>query len=152
MRSQNDIVRTLRDALVAIEELKTAQPVGSDQLVATRYDSGLAYDTQVTITAPFQSVGSSFKLMRITVERDIEVPGSILLSEMIPKLMYTNGTRISNWTAPSSTSYGISPINSDDLTKNTYLLFIVAPTNTVMRLKVYTVANAKVNFTIEDLI
>jgi len=152
VRGNNDIIKMLRDIQLEIDELKTAQPVGTNQLVVKPYDSGAAYDRQVTITAPFQSVGSSFKLMRLTVE-GVDIAGNrILLSEVIPELQYTNGNRISNWGGPSSTGYGLSPITSDDTTKNTYLLFIVAPTNTIMRVKFYIVANAKVSFTLEDLI
>lgn len=152
MRGNNDMVRIMRDILLDLDELKTVQPVGTNQIVAKPYNSGAAYDRQVTITAPFQSAGSSFKLMRITVTPTKLTPNNILLSEVIPELKYTNGNRISNWGGPSSTSYGISKINGQDATKNTYLLFIVAPTNTVMRLKVWITANAEVTFNIEDLI
>lgn len=151
-RSSNDLVRAMRDLLTDIDELKTAQRVGTNQIITKPYDSGAAYDQQVTVTAPFQSAGSSFKLMRITVIPDNLTPNNILLSEVIPELKYTDGTRISNWGGPSSTSYGISKINGADATRNTYLLFIVAPTNTVMRLKLWITANAKVSFTLEDLI
>ena len=142
----------LRDMQLEIDELKTAQQVGTNQLVVKPYDSGATYDRQVTITAPFQSVGSSFKLMRITITGDNLEGNRILLSELIPELQYTNGARVSNWGGPSSTGYGVSPINSDDATKNTFLLFIVAPTNTIMRVKLYIIANADVSFTLEDLI
>jgi hypothetical protein len=152
MRGNNDMVRIMRDILLDLDELKTVQPVGTNQIVAKPYDSGAAYDRQVTITAPFQSVGSSFKLMRITVIPTNLTPNNILLSEVIPELRYTNGTKISNWPYVASTGFGISKINSEDITRNTYLLFIVAPTNTVMRLKLWITANASVSFTIEDLI
>lgn len=153
IRNQNDIVRMMRDLMLEIEELKTTQPVGSNQIVVKKYDTGAAYDAQYTITAPFQSVGSSFKLLRITVMPEQLTENNILLSEVIPELRYTNGNRVSNWGSPSSTGYGISKITDpDDLTKNTYLLFIVAPTNTIMRLKTYVIANAKVTFNVENLI
>lgn len=152
MRGNNDLVRQLRDILLDLDELKTVQGVGTNQIVVKPYDSGAAYDRQVMITAPFQSAGSSFKLMRITVIGTKLTDNNILLSEVIPELRYTNGTKISNWPYVSSTSFGISKINSDDVTRNTYLLFIVAPTNTVMRLKTWVTANAEVTFTIEDLI
>lgn len=152
-RSPNDIIRLMRKVLLDIDELKTSQPVGTNQIVVKRYDTGAPYDQQVTITAPFQSLGSSFKLMRITVIPENLTDNNILLSEVIPELQYTNGARISNWGGPSSTGYGVSRITDpDDLTKNTYLLFIVAPTGTIMRLKTYIVANAKTSFTVEDLI
>lgn len=151
-RSTNDLVRNIRDLLNDIDELKTAQQVGSDQIITKPYDSGAAYDAQVTVTAPFQSAGSSFKLMRITVIPDNFTPNNILLSEVIPELKYTNGVRISNWGGPSSTGYGISKINGNDASRNTYLLFMVAPTGTVERLKLWITANAKVSFTLEDLI
>lgn len=152
IRSDNNLVRVLRDILTDIDELKTAQQVGTNQIITKPYDSGAAYDQQVTVTAPFQSVGSSYKLMRITVIPDSLTPNNILLSEVIPELKYTNGTRISNWPTNYSTSYGISKINGEDASRNTYLLFIVAPTNTVMRVKLWITANAKVSFTLEDLI
>lgn len=142
----------MRDILTAIDELKTSQPVGSNQLVVKPYDTGAAYDQQVTVDAPFQSAGSSFKLMRITVIPVKLTPNNILLSEVIPELKLTNGTRITNWGGPSSRGYGLSKISGDDFTKNTYLLFIVAPDDTVVRLKTYVVANAEVTFTVEDLI
>jgi len=153
IRSNNDIIKMLRKVLIDIDELKTSQPVGTNQIVVKPYDTGAAYDAQYTITAPFQSVGSSFKLLKITVTPDALTDNNILLSEVIPELKYTNGVRISNWGGPSSTGYGISPITDpNDLGKNTYLLFIVAPTGTIMRLKTYIVANAKVTFTVQDLI
>lgn len=152
MRGNDDIVRKMRNILLAFDELKTVQPVGKNQIVAKHYDSGETYDDEVTITAPFQSAGSSFKLMRITVIPETLTANNILLSEVIPELKYTNGTKISIWPYVSSTGYGISKINGDDATRNTYLLFIVAPTNTVMRLKLWIVANATVSFTIEDII
>ena len=153
IRNQNDIVRMMRDLMLEIEELKTTQPVGSNQIVVKKYDTGASYDAQYTITAPFQSVGSSFKLLRITVTPEQLTENNILLSEVIPELRYTNGNRVSNWGSPSGTGYGISKITDpDDLTKNTYLLFIVAPTNTIMRLKTYVIANAKVTFNVENLI
>lgn len=151
MRGQNDLVRTMRQILLDLDELKTVQPVGTNQIVVKPHDSGAAYDRQVTVTAPFQSQGSSFKLMRITVIPEKLTPNNILLSEVIPELKYTNGNRISNWGGPNSTSYGISKINGEDPTRNTYLLFIVAPTNTVMRVKLWLYANAEVTFTLEDL-
>ena len=153
VRSQNDIVRQVRDLLLQIEELKTTQPVGTNQIVVKKYDTGAAYDAQYTITAPYQSVGSSFKLLRITVTPDELTENNILLSEVIPELRYTNGNRVSNWGGSISTNYGLVKITDDeDLARNTYLLFIVAPTNTVMRLKTYIIANAATSFTVEDLI
>ena len=153
MRGQNDIVRMMRDILLDLDEMKNTQPVGTNQIVVKKFAKGGAYDAQYTITAPFQSVGSSFKLLRITVTPTKLTPNNILLSEVIPELRYTNGNRVSNWGGSSSTSYGISKITDpNDLTKNTYLLFIVAPTNTIMRLKTYVIANAEVNFTVEDMI
>lgn len=152
IRGDNNLVRALRDLLIDIDELKTAQQVGTNQIITKPYDSGAAYDAQVTVSAPFQSAGSSFKLMRITVIPTELTPNNILLSEVIPELKYTNGVRISNWGGPSSTSYGISKINGNDPTRNTYLLFMVAPTGTVERVKVWITANAKVTFTLEDLI
>lgn len=153
MRGQNDIVRMMRDMLLDLDEMKNTQPVGTNQIVVKKFAKSGAYDTQYTITAPFQSVGSSFKLLRITVTPTKLTPNNILLSEVVPELRYTNGNRVSNWGGPTSTSYGISKITDpNDLTKNTYLLFIVAPTNTIMRLKTYVIANAEVNFTVEDMI
>lgn len=153
LRNQNDLVRTLRNILLAIDELKTAQPVGSNQIKTKPHDSGAPYDRQMTISAPFQSVGSSFKLMRITVIPERLTANNILLSEVIPELTYLNGNRVSGWPANNgSTGYGLSRINGPDPTNNVYLLFIVAPTNTVMRLKVWITANAAVSFTVEDLI
>lgn len=152
MRGQNDLVRIMRQILLDLDELKTVQPVGTNQIVAKHYDTGAAYDRQFTVTAPFQSEGSSFKLMRITVIPNNLTPNNILLSEVIPELKYTNGAKISNWPYVSSTGFGISKINGEDTTRNTYLLFIVAPTNTVMRLKLWIIANAEVTFTLEDLI
>ena len=152
IRSDNNLVRTLRDLLIDIDELKTAQQVGSDQIVTKPYDSGVAYDMQVTVTAPFQSAGSSFKLMRITVIPDSLTPNNILLSEVIPELRYTGGTKFSNWPYDTSRSWGISKINGNDPTRNTYLLFIVGPTGMILRTKLWITANAKVSFTLEDLI
>ena len=150
-RSNNDVIRMLRNILTQIDELKTSQPVGTNQIVVKPYDTGAAYDAQYAITAPFQSVGSSFKLLRITVIPQNLTENNILLSEVIPELRDLSGNRISNW-GGSIAGYGLSEISDDDLVSNSYLLFMVAPTGTQVRLKTYVIANAEVTFTVEDLI
>lgn len=153
MRGNDDLVRTMRNILLDLDELKTVQPVGSNQIVVKPYDTGAAYDRQVTPTAGFQAVGSTFKLMRVTVIPTKLTPNNILLSEVVPEIRYTNGTRLSSWPGDGgATSYGISKINGEDPSRNTYLIMMIAPTGTTFRVKIWVTANAEVTFTLEDLI
>lgn len=156
MRSQNDLIRAMRDILRDIDELKTAQMVGTDQIVAKPYETAAPYDLQFSITAPFQSVGSSVKAIRITVTPTDMPPGNILISDIVPELRYTNGNRVSNWdfvnnTVILDTTYFIVNIDTENSSRNVYLLGIIAPTNTVMRLKTHITANATVGFTLEEM-
>lgn len=156
VRGDNSIVTQVRDILQAIDELNTTQPVGSSQIVAKPYETGAAYDRQFSITAPFQSVGSSVKAIRIDVEPTDMPEGNILLSDIVPELRYTNGVRVSNWNAAGQyieldTFYFLVLIDSAQDDQNSYILGIVAPTNTVMRLKVHITANATVGFTLTEL-
>lgn len=154
MRGYNDLVRQMRDILQALDELKTAQPVGTSQIVAKPYATADAYDRQFSITAPFQSVGSSVKAIRIDVEPTNMPEGNILLSDIVPELRYTNGVRVSNWTGSAinlDTFFFLVLIDSAQEDRNSYILGIVAPTNTVMRLKVHITANATVDFTLTEL-
>lgn len=155
-RDQNDIVRQMRDIITDLDELKTVQRVGTNQIVAKPYETAAAYDREFAITAAFQSVGSSFKVLRVTVSPTDFPPGNILISDFIPELRYTNGNRVSNWdfannVMTESTFYFMVYVDPEDDTKNTYLVGIIAPTNTVMRLKVHITANATVSFTIEEI-
>lgn len=110
-----------------------------------------------SITAPFQSVGSSVKAIKITVTPTDMPPNNMLISDIVPKLTYTNGDRVSNWDwvnnvpANSSTSYFLATIDNARPDQNTYLLGIIAPTNTVMRLKVFITANATVEFSLQEM-
>lgn len=157
MRGQNDIVRQLRDVLRDLDELKTAQFVGSNQIVAKPFEYADPYDLQFSITAPFQSVGSSVKAIKITVIPREFPPENMLISDIVPKLTYTNDDRVSNWDwvnntrANLATSYFLAAIDNASNDQNTYILGIIAPTNTVMRLKTYITANARVEFTLEEM-
>lgn len=158
MRGQNDVVHQLRDVLRDLEELKTTQFAGTDQIVAKPFEYADPYDLQFSITAPFQSVGSSVKAIKITVIPREFPPENMLISDIVPKLTYTNGAVVSNWDwvnntrADLSTSYFIAAIDNASSEQNTYILGIIAPTDTVMRLKVYITANARVEFTLEELV
>lgn len=156
MRSQNDLVRQMRDILAAIDEFKAPQQVGTNQIVAKPYETADPYDLEFSITAPFQSVGSSVKAIRITVTPTNMPPGNILISDIVPELRYTNGDRVSNWdfntnTVILSTFFFLVLIDSEQDDQNSYLLGIVAPTSTIMRLKVHITANATVGFTLQEL-
>lgn len=156
VRGNNEIVRQLRDILQDIDEMKTAQPVGTNQIVAKPFETADAYDLQFSITAPFQSFGSSVKAIRIDVEPTNMPADNILLSDIVPELRYTNGVRVSNWNNAGqyiemNTFYFLVLIDSAQADKNSYILGIVAPTNTVMRLKVHITANATVDFTLTEM-
>lgn len=156
MRGNDDFVRILRKALVDIEELKTAQPVGTNQIVAKGHQSAATYDRQFTVSAPFQSQGSSFKTLIITVAPQDLPPGNYLLSDLVADLKRTNGVRVSQWDANAQqinygTYFFMERISNADDTQDRYFVGIVAPTGTVMRLKVYVMANTDVTFSIEEL-
>jgi len=154
MRGNNDLVQQLREVLQDIDELKTAQLVGTNQIVAKPYATTDAYDRQFSITAPFQSIGSSVKAIRIDVTPTDLPPGNILLSDIVPELRYTNGVGVSNWTGSAidlNTFFFLVQIDSEQDAQNSYILGIVAPTNTVMRLKVHIMANATVGFSLTEM-
>lgn len=156
MRNDNGIVQQFRDVLVELDELKQAQLVGTNQIVAKPYASADAYDLEFTLLAPFQAPPSAFKAIKITVTPTNFLGNNILLSDVIPELKYTNGVRVTNWdtttdTVNLDTYYFMVLIDSADDEKNTYLLGIIAPEDTVMRLKVHIVANSDLTFEIEEL-
>lgn len=156
MRGRNDLVQQLRNVLQDIDELKTAQMVGTNQIVAKPFETADAYDLQFSITAPFQSIGSSVKAIRIDVEPTNMPEGNILISDIVPELTYTNGVRVSNWNTAGQyieldTFFFLVLIDSAQDDQNSYILGIVAPTNTVMRLKVHITANATVGFTLTEM-
>lgn len=156
MRGNDNYVRMLRDALTAIDELKTVQPVGTNQIVAKPFAKPGAYDLQFTPTAPFQGAGSTFKVMRVSVV-PLNMPGgNILISDIVADVRKLNGMRISQWNYNTnsfdySLRYFIEKVNPIDAAQNTYILAVIAPTNTAMRLKLHIVANADVTFTLEEL-
>jgi hypothetical protein len=81
-------------------------------------------------------------------------PGNILLSDIVPELRYTNGVGVSNWTGSAidlNTFFFLVQIDSEQDAQNSYILGIVAPTNTVMRLKVHIMANATVGFSLTEM-
>lgn len=156
MRGVDDMVRMLRNVLTAIDELKTAQPVGTNQIVAKPFAKPGAYDLQFTPTVPFQSAGSTFKVMRINVIPQNMPAGNILISDVVADLRKLNGDRVSQWNFSTnqfdySLRYFVEKVNPANAEQNTYVIGVIAPTNTTMRLKLHVVANADVTFTIEEL-
>lgn len=156
MRGNDNYVRMLRDALTAIDELKTVQPVGTNQIVAKPFAKPGAYDLQFTPTVPYQSAGSTFKVMRINVIPQNMPPGNILISDVVADVRKLNGARISQWNYSTNTldyslRYFVEKVNAANANQNTYILAVIAPTNTPLRLKLYVVANADVTFNIQEL-
>jgi hypothetical protein len=156
LRGENNIAQQLRDVLLGIDELNSAQQVGTNQIVAKPYETEDAWDYEFTVDTPFQTEGSSYKVIKITVTPEDLTPGNILLSNIIPELRFTNGNLVSSWDFVNNEIdldqyFFIVLIDSEDDQKNTYLLGITALTGTVMRLKVHITANATTSFTLEDI-
>ena len=150
------MVRMLRNVLTAIDELKTTQPVGTNQIVAKPFAKPGAYDLQFTPTVPFQIVGSTFKNIRINVIPQNMPAGNILISDVVADVRKLNGERVSQWnfntnTLDSSLLYFVEKVNAANADQNTYILAVIAPTSTPLRLKVHVVANADVTFTLEEM-
>jgi hypothetical protein len=81
---------------------------------------------------------------------------NILLADVVPDLRYLNGVRFSNWnsatnSANADTAYGIAPVSPTVQNQNEYLIHIVAPTGTALRLKIGIMANADVDFYLQEL-
>lgn len=142
-----NIIKDTRGILLDIDELKTTQAVGTSQIVAKPYDSGNAYDLQFTLTKPFQSIGSSYQMLRVDVT-PINLPDdNILITDIVPDFRRTNGTRFSQWengTINWDNIIAVIPYSDGPENVNTYLIFIVGPTNLVLRLKSYIMANCDV--------
>lgn len=156
MRATDDIIRRVRDILLNLDELKGRQNVGTNQIVAKPYATANAYDGQYAITAPFQSAGSSFKSLRINVIPQGLTANNILISDLVLDVRHTNGVRVSKWDFNNNilnynTYYFVEKANPADASQNTYFVGIVAPTNTVLRVKPYIVANSDLTFTITEL-
>ena len=156
MRFIDDLVRVVRNLLLAIDELKTTQLVGSSQIVAKPYTTTNSYDKQVNVVAPFQGAGSSFKSLKINVIPSGLTSDNILISELIPDVRLLNGTRVSQWNSSNNQIdynqyYFVVKLNPEVTSQNTYFMGIVAPTNTTMRIKLKVVANSDLTFTIEEL-
>lgn len=157
MRDTNNLIVMLRDALRAIEELKTAQLVGTSQIKSKYYETSATYDRTFTVTAPFQSQGSAYKSFLVTV-KPVNMPkDNILIADLIADIRTTSGNRVSLWDAANSTynytmNYFITPTDPTDPTANKFLVGIVAPTNTMLTMKLGVVTNTDVAITIQDLV
>lgn len=156
MRSFNDLVRMLRRLILDIDELKTTQFVGTNQIKAKYFEKLGAYDLQFRVTAPYQTQGSSHKTIRLTVMPKNMPASNILLADVAAEITYTNGARLSAWdqTAKNinyNALYSIIPIDSINARQNEYLIRIIAPTNTVLRIKLGIMANAETDFVLQEL-
>lgn len=156
MRGVNDLVRMLRQLLLDIDELKTTQFVGTNQIKAKYFEKPGSHDLQFSVVAPYQAQGSSHKDIKLVVVPKNMPTQNILLADVVPDLRYLNGVRFSNWdsatnSASISAGYGIVPVSQTVQSQNEYLIRIVAPTGTVLRLKIGIMANADVDFYLQEL-
>lgn len=156
MRLFNDLVRMLRQLLLDIDELKTTQFVGTNQIRAKYYENPTSHDLQFSVTAPYQSVGSAHKAIKLVVTPENMPAGNILLADVAVDITYLDGTRLSNWDAVNNTInyssfYAIFPISPTNPAQNEYLIHIVARAGTVLRLKLGIMANADVGFYLQEL-
>lgn len=156
MRGVNDLVRMLRQLVLDIDELKTTQFVGTNQIKAKYFEKPGVHDLQFRVTAPYQAQGSSHKTIRLTVMPKNMPASNILLVDVAAEITYTNGARLSAWNQAAkninyNALYSIIPINSTNQRQNEYLIRIIAPTNTVLRIKLGIMANAEVDFVLQEL-
>lgn len=156
MRGVNDLVRMLRQLILDIDELKTTQFVGTDQIKAKYFEKFSSYDLQFSVVAPYQSQGRSHKAIKLVVVPKNMPAKNILLADVVLDLRYLNGVRFSNWdsntnSVNTSAFYGMVPISPTVQSQNEYLIHIVAPTGTALRLKIGIMANADVDFYLQEL-
>lgn len=156
MRAFNDLVRMLRQLLLDIDELKTTQFVGTNQIKAKYFEKSGSHDLQFSVVAPYQAQGSSHKAIKLVVVPKNMPAKNILLADVVPDLRYLNGVRFSNWNSATNSAntaafYGIAPVSPTVQSQNEYLIHIVAPTGTALRLKIGIMANADVDFYLQEL-
>lgn len=156
MRAFDDLVRMIRQLLLDIDELKTTQFVGTNQIKAKYFEKAGSHDLQFSVVAPYQAQGTSYKAIKLVVVPKSMPAKNILLADVVPDLRYLNGVRFSNWnsatnSANTSTAYGIAPVSPTVQNQNEYLIHIVAPTGTALRLKIGIMANADVDFYLQEL-
>lgn len=156
MRAFDDLVRMIRQLLLDIDELKTTQFVGTNQIKAKYFEKAGSHDLQFSVVAPYQAQGTSYKAIKLVVVPKNMPAKNILLADVVPDLRYLNGVRFSNWnsatnSANTSTAYGIAPVSQTVQNQNEYLIHIVAPTGTALRLKIGIMANADVDFYLQEL-
>lgn len=156
MRAFNDLVRMLRQLLLDIDELKTTQFVGTNQIKAKYFEKAGSHDLQFSVVAPYQAQGSSHKAIKLVVVPKNMPAKNILLADVVPDLRYLNGVRFSNWNSATNSAstgafYGIAPVSPTVQSQNEYLIHIVAPTGTTLRLKIGIMANADVDFYLQEL-
>lgn len=156
MRAFDDLVRMIRQLLLDIDELKTTQFVGTNQIKAKYFEKAGSHDLQFSVVAPYQAQGTSYKAIKLVVVPKNMPAKNILLAAGVPDLRYLNGVRFSNWnsatnSANTSTAYGIVPVSPTVQNQNEYLIHIVAPTGTALRLKIGIMANADVDFYLQEL-
>lgn len=156
MRAFDDLVRILRQLLLDIDELKTTQFVGTNQIKAKYFEKPGSHDLQFSVVAPYQAQGTSYKAIKLVVVPKNMPPQNILLADVVPDLRYLSGVKFSNWnsatnSANADTAYGIAPISPTVQNQNEYLIHIVATTGTALRLKIGIMANADVDFYLQEL-
>ena len=156
MRAFDDLVRILRQLLLDIDELKTTQFVGTNQIKAKYFEKAGSHDLQFSVVAPYQAQGTSYKAIKLVVVPKNMPAKNILLADVVSDLRYLNGVRFSNWNSATNstnadTAYGIAPISPTVQNQNEYLIHIVAPTGTALRLKIGIMANADVDFYLQEL-
>lgn len=156
MRAFDDLVRILRQLLLDIDELKTTQFVGTNQIKAKYFEKPGSHDLQFGVVAPYQAQGTSYKAIKLVVVPKNMPAKNILLADVVPDLRYLNGVRFSNWnsatnSANADTAYGIAPVSPTVQNQSEYLIHIVAPTGTALRLKIGIMANADVDFYLQEL-
>lgn len=156
MRAFDDLVRILRQLLLDIDELKTTQFVGTNQIKAKYFEKAGSHDLQFSVVAPYQAQGTSYKTIKLVVVPKNMPSQNILLADVVPDLRYLNGVRFSNWnsatnSANADTAYDIAPVSPTVQNQNEYLIHIVAPTGTALRLKIGIMANADVDFYLQEL-
>ena len=156
MRAFDDLVRMIRQLLLDIDELKTTQFVGTNQIKAKYFEKAGSHDLQFSVVAPYQAQGTSYKAIKLVVVPKNMPAKNILLADVVPDLRYLNGVRFSNWnsatnSANADTAYGIAPVSPTVQNQNECLIHIVAPTGTALRLKIGIMANADVDFYLQEL-
>lgn len=149
MRHDDDFIRDVSRIKTSIEELKTAQITGSDQLVV----EGVKQSKNIQMTGTFQAIGTSLKTIKLTVIADNLDKENILLAFMIAGLYKNNQQLITikNGAIDYTVRSWLKEIESEENNKRIWIFSVIAPTGENYEVRAEALATTKINLIMEEL-